>query len=343
MKKKFADCVRDELRHFTQTADQAYQKIERSLTDLALEIEYNNEHPEGLDLSTDHMDEAYDTQKDEAGNTLFIKSDDMNPGEMVYMAMGVERTPFNDEKKKQLKCYEYAGATALGLYDQLEYVDELWLFDHLSNIGFGRIEYKWSHFLVPGLDITLFYPLGLAYYDWFEMVDLPQNPLRQTRCSTSPFVELFNQWIMNIKTPVYNNRYGPDEKLTGILAVHLNLTWLMRDTVDTSNLRIMVINDDSTLVHMNPAAKKDIALETYDPDKFSYDTVFDPEVGAYKRRLVSEILNLEHEKPADLVGLARKAKAEYNFTHTLDGRTYRCVKEKTSELGFHYLALLDVD
>ena len=343
MEKNFADCARDELRHFTQTADNVSRKIERYLTDLALEIEYNNQHPEQLDLSIDRMDDVYDNQTDPSGNVLYIRSDKMNLGEMVYMCMGVERTPFNDDKKRLLKRYEYAGATGVRMYDELEYVDELWLFDHLQNTGFGRLEYKWSHFLVPGLDITLFYPLGLAYYDWFEMVDLPNNPLRQLKCSATPFVELFNQWIMHLKVPVYIDRYGPNEKLTGITSAHLNLAWLMRDTIDTSNLRIMIINDDSILVGMNPAAKKDIDLETYDPAKFSYDTVFEPEVGAYKRQLVSEILNLEHEKPDDVTALARKAKAEYNFTHTLQGKTYRCIKERAPELGFHYLALLDAD
>lgn len=342
MDKKFEVGVREELKRYVQYADDVKKKIEINLSELASELEICHDKSLQGDVSIEGMDEVHKTKTDDAGNALFLSIDNLTKGQMICAASGVARIPLSADSKKRLKCYEAAAPTMIRMYDNLEYVDELWFFDRESNLALGRIEYDWADFLGPGLDFDLFYPMNLAYYDWFKMAG-PDNPDRQVVISESPFVEMFNQWILHLKAPVYRNRYKSDEVFLGIAAAHLRLPWLMRDTIDRSNLRIMVVKDNSTLVAMNDAAKRDINLETFDPSKFSIETVFYPETGAFKRKLVSEILNLEYDKPEDVLLFAQKIKSEYDFIHTLQGKKYRVIKEKSGELGLFYLALLDLD
>jgi hypothetical protein len=339
MQGNYEDTVREQLRHYADVADNAARKMKRHLSALATEIEVIGRTP--LDVpSTADMDDMYQSRTDGIGNVLYIRAENSCPGEMIWLAMGVPRTPFTEATRRKLRSYERATSSMLRIYGELDYVDELWFFDRESNIALGRIDYRWSNLLVPGLDLNALHDMGMSFYDWFRAADLPNNPHRQVVCSASPFIEIMNQWILHLKAPVFRNRYGPGETFVGITTVHIKLPWLMRDTIDTSSLPMLIAKDDSTLVALNEAARERLEMETYDPGKFRMESVFDPAVWAQKRKLVAQNFNLEHDKPEDVTSFARKVKSEYAFTHSLQGKKFRVVREEAKELGLNYVALL---
>lgn len=347
MHKEFIESVRDDLRHYAGLVDEKARRIERYCADLAIEIEDKIRNADKYDLSIDAMDSDYSIRKDDFGNQLYYVVEEYDRGEWIVGASTTERVPFTDDIKRQVKLYEYLKPTILRMFEELEYVDELWFFDQKLNISFGRIAFQFADYLVPGMDPMLFYDFGLTFYDWFKFANKEQNPDRRPLWSPMAFIEVFNQWIMNLQVPVYSNRYSENEEMIGIIATHLNLNWMMENTIEKSAVRMMIIKDSSTLIGMNRPANKDIQLEMYDIKKYgddiseSYATVLDGTVIENKKRFVYETLNLEHDKPEEIASFLEKLKGEFQFRHTLYGKEYLVVREKAPELGFNFIALLD--
>jgi hypothetical protein len=52
-------------------------------------------------------------------------------------------------------------------------------------------------------------------------------------------------------------------------------------------------------------------------------------------------LNLEHNKPEDVVSFVKKIKSEFQFRHTLFGKTYTVIREQSPALGLNFIALID--
>jgi hypothetical protein len=341
MNKYGVDSVRHDLRHYADYVDANAREIERNATNLAMKLEELNKTPESYNLSLDQMDKEYITKEDDFGNKLFIKTDSYNKGQIISMASGCSRIALTPDIKRQLRLYEYAKPTFICMYDLLENVDELWLFDTKSNVAIGRIEYEFADSILPGLDATLLYDFGITFYDWFKFTDKSQNPNRKALWSPMAFIEMFNQWIMNLSVPVYNNRYSDNEEMIAIIAVHINFDWVIANTIEKSAKRIMIVKDDSTLIGMNSPAKKDILLETFNINNYSYSTVFDADAIQNKKRFVYENLNLEHDKSEEIVSFSKRIKSEFQFRHSLFGKTYTVVREKAPELGLNFIALLD--
>jgi hypothetical protein len=333
--------ARNDLRHYAGYVDSNARQIEISSTNLALKFEELNKNSTQYDLSLDQMNKEYMTKEDDFGNKLYIKTDSYNKGQIINIASGCDRVPLTPDIKRQLKLYEYAKPTITHMYDSLENVDELWLFDTKSNVAIGRIEYEFADLILPGLDATLLYDFGITFYDWFKFTDKNQNPNRKALWSPMAFIEMFNQWIMNLSVPVYNNRYSDNEEMIAIIAVHINLDWVIANTIEKSAQRIMIVKDDSTLIGMNSPAKKDILLETFNINNYSYSTVFDSDAIQNKKRFVYENLNLEHDKSEEIVSFSKRIKSEFQFCHSLFGKTYTVVREKAPELGLNFIALLD--
>jgi len=341
MKREFIDSVRQDLQTYAGCADANARKIERYCTDLAIEIEELNKNLTKDKVSIEKMDADYSLSKDDFGNELFIKTDSVGNGQMTCLASGCQRVPLTAETKRQLKLYESLKPTFLHMYDELEYVDEIWLFETKSNVALGRIENDFANHIIPGLDGTLLYDYGLTFYDWFKFVDKQNNPNRKALWSPMAFIEMYHQLIMHLKAPVYENRYSDKEEMIGITTAHLNLDWLMADTIEKSAVKMMIVKDDSTLIGMNSPAKKDIQLETHDPNNYSNANPLDPELMQKKKRFVYETLNLEHEKADEISSFAKKVKSEFQFSHYLFGKSYTIVREKAPEMGFNFVALLD--
>jgi len=154
---------------------------------------------------------------------------------------------------------------------------------------------------------------------------------------------------MNMEVPVYENRYAEKEEMIGIIGTHFNLNNMTESTIEKNAVRMMIIKDASTLIGMNRAAKRDIQLETYDIKKFgddiseSYAKALDATEIENKKRFVHETLNLENNKPAEIASFLAKLKGEFQFRHTLYGREYLVIREKASEFGLDFIALLDGD
>ena len=103
----------------------------------------------------------------------------------------------------------------------------------------------------------------------------------------------------------------------------------------------MVVKDDSTLIGMNSAAKKDIPLEAFEKSRFAPLNGFDPQTTEKKKKYVYETLNLEHGKSEDVASFSRKLKSEFQFRHPLFGRNYTVLRERAPELGLNFVALLE--
>jgi hypothetical protein len=341
MKRELIDSVRRDLQCYAGYVDASARKIERYCTDLAMEFEELNKNSAKYNLSLDQMDKEYSTKADDFGNKLYVKTDDYNKGQLIHLASGCGRVALSPDMKRQLKLYEYAKPTMTRMYDELEDVDELWLFDTKSNVALGRIEYRFADYILPGMDATQLYDFGITFYDWFRFTDKKQNPNRKALWSPMAFIEMFHQWIMNLTVPVYNHRYSENEEMIAIIATHINLDWVMANTIEKNTMRMMIIKDDSTLIGMNGPAKKDIRLETFNINNYSYSTVFDGSVIQNKKPFVYETLNLEHDKIDEVVSFSKKVKAEFQFHHTLYNKNYMVIRERAPELGLNFIALLD--
>jgi len=337
----FVDSVRDDLKHYAAYVDANARKIERYSTTLAIEIEELNKNSAQYNLSIDNIDQEYSIQKDDFGNELYVRADDHHKGQVIRLASGCQRVPLSPDMLRQLKLYERSIPTMIRMYDDLENVDELWLFETKSNVALSCIEYKFAEHILPGLDETMLYDFGITFYDWFKFSDKDQNPNRKALWSPMAFIEMFNQWIMHLQAPVYNNRYSEQEEMIGIIGAHINLDWVMANTIEKSAIRMMIIKDDSTLIGMNSPAKKDIRLETFNINNYSYSTVFDGSVIENKKRFVYETLNLEHDKTEEIVLFSKKVKTEFQFHHTLYNKNYMVIRERAPELGLNFIALLD--
>jgi hypothetical protein len=216
------------------------------------------------------------------------------------------------------------------------------LFDTESNILVFRTEYRLENeFDAPGVDIAAIHDLGIIYYDWFAIVDKENNPDRRAFWSPMAFIAVEHDWIMNLSAPIFRDRYTKNEKMIGVVAVHFNLDWMVAKTIEKSAVKMMVVKDDSTLVGLNGAAKKEIELETFEKKKFSSMNGLDPRTTREKKKFVGETLNLEYGKSEDVASLAQRLKSEFQFHHTLFGKPYTVIRERAPELGLNLVALLD--
>jgi len=188
-----------------------------------------------------------------------------------------------------------------------------------------RTEYHFEDsFDLPGVDLISLYDFGTTFYDWFTSVGKGNNPHRKA-----------------LKTPFYRNRYTGEEKMTGIIGVHLNLDWVTADTIAKSAVRMMLVKDDSTPIGMNGSARRDIQLETFDKSMFHAMNPFDPLTTGKKKRFVYETLNLECDKSDDIASFAVRLKSEFQFRHSLGGRMYTVIREREPVLGLNFVALLE--
>jgi len=340
MKPKAIDIAQKRISAFSGLIDDHRIKIERAGMALSAEIEDLIADSSRYNLSTEGMEHAYVTKGGDA-NQMLMKIDKRNIGQVVAMASGCERVPLSGETQRKLKLYEYALPSLIRKYDDLAFVDELWLFESKSNIALGCLEWNLGEYILPGLDLTQLFDLGITFYDWFKHVDRQKNPERKALWSPMAFIEMFNQWIVHLTAPVYINRYAENEEMIGIIGIHLNLDWMMESTILTSTIPMMIIKDDATLIGMNRAAKEIVELECFNISNYSYDTVFDPDVIAGKKAFVFETLNLEHNKPVEVVSFVHKVKAQYQFQHTMFGKTFHVVREKIYGLDCYIIALLD--
>ncbi len=342
MKKLHTGYVKEDLRAYARVADESARKTERYATALALEAEELNRSVDRSSVSIEDMDTRYESREDDAGNRLLVKVDPCASGEFYSIACGCDRVPLTPEVMRQLKIYEHMQPGIQRMYDEVENIDGVFLFDTKSNVMSFRTEYLFGEdfYNLAGLDMTVIHDAGVTFYDWFKAVDLESNPARRAVWSPMAFIAVEHDWIMHLKAPMYNNRYGEHEEVIGLMGIHYNLDWLVTNTVGKSAVRMMVVKDDSTLIGLNAAAGAEIPLETFEKSKFQPLNGFDPQTTEQKKKFVYETLNLDHGKSEEVASFSTRLKSEFEFTHNLFGREYTVFRERAPELGLNFVALL---
>jgi hypothetical protein len=343
MKELFLHYVTEDLRHYARVADESAKKTERYATALALEAEDLNRKARGTDVSLEGIEAEYESRQDGSGNRLLIRVDPCDPGEYYSIACGCPRVPLTPDVVRRLKIYERMKPGILRMYDEVENIDGVFLFDTESNVMAFRTEYTFGQDFhqLAGVDMTLIHDAGITFYDWFKFTDKENNPLRKAVWSPMAFLAVEHDWIMHLKAPIYRNRYADDEKMIGIMGIHYNLDWLVTNTIEKSAVEMMVVKDDSTLIGLNRSAKKDIPLETFEKSRFQPLNGFDPATTETKKKFVYETLNLDHGKGEDVASFSTRLKSEFQFRHTLFGKNYTVLRERAPELGLNFVALLE--
>ena len=342
MKALHVDSVIEDLRRYSRAVDEGARATERYSVELALEIEELNRGATGPDLSLEAMDAGYTRLRGDSGFELLKKAEILGTGAFLGLASECPRVALTPDVMRQLKTYEGIKPAMMRMYDEVENIDGVFLFDTERNILMFRSEYRLEdRFDAPGVDLATVHDLGIIFYDWFKIVDKEDNPDRRARWSPMAFVAVEHDWIMNLSAPIYRDRYGEDEKMIGVVAVHFNLDWMVDNTIEKSAVKMMIVKDDSTLIGLNSAAKQGVELETFDKKRFVSMNGLDPRTTQEKKKFVYETLSLEHEKSEDVVSFALKLKSEFRFRHTLFGKPYTVVRERAPELGLNFIALLD--
>jgi hypothetical protein len=341
LKGLYIESVRDDLKNYARYADKSARNTETYSTALALEAEALNDNADPTGIPIEEMSPAYETRKDDFGNHLLIKADPCDAGAFISLASGCQRVPLTPEVIQQLRTYEPMKQNMVRMYDEVENIDGVFLFDTRANIALYRTEYLFAGDILPGIDLAALYDIGLTFYDWFRFADKENNPDRKALWSEMAFIAIEHDWIMNLQAPIFNKRYSENEEMIGIIAIHLNLDWLMTNTIAKSSVKMMVVKDDGTLVGLNRSAKTDVRLETYDKSNFGRYNAFDPATTQKKKTFVYETLNLDHEKSEDVDSFSMKLKSEFQFSHTLFGKKYTVLRERAPELGLNFISLLE--
>jgi|GEM_PF-1567348 len=344
-KRVFIDSVRGDLKHYARSVDVDAKKTEEYAAELALKVEELNALAPGTEFSLEKMNSEYTTLEDPSGTHKMIKKNDFfNGGSFYRLHGGCQRVALTSETMRLVKSYESAEPLMMHMYDDLENADGIYLFDTESNIVLMRVEFNFKELYdLPGFDIAAFHEYGLNFYDWYKFVDKENNPGRKALWSDLAFISVEHDWIMHLKAPIYRNRYSDKEKMIGIIGIHYNLDRMINNTIAKSSVRMMIVKDNSTLVGLNESAKKDIKLEIYDQKKLESTAMFDAASTELKKKIVFEKLNLEKGKGEDVHSFANRLKAEYHFNHRLFGRSYTIIKERSTELGLDFVALLPDD
>ncbi len=339
----FAQYVSEDLKVYARIADDSAGKTEQYATALALEVEELDRNTDSMEIPLGDIEARYESREDAFGNRLLIRVDPCDPGEYYSIACGCQRVPLKPEVIRRLKIYESMKPEILRMYDEVENIDGVFLFDTESNVMSFRTEYKFGQDFhqLAGVDMTTIHEVGVTSYDWFKFADKEKNPSRRAVWSPMAFVAVEHDWIMHLKAPIYRNRYEENERMIGIIGIHFNLDWLATNTIGKSAVKMMIVKDDSTLIGLNDAAKKDIPLETFEKSRFQPLNGFDPATTEAKTKFVYETLNLGHGKGEDVTSFSTRLRSEFRFHHELFGKRYTVLRERAPVLGLDFVALLE--
>ncbi len=344
IEKLYRSSVTEDLKRFAGAADESARKTEQYATAIAVKVEELNRSANQYELLPDDVTRPYDIRENECGDKLVIRVDPCESGAFLSMAIGCKRVPITPDVMRQLRTYQSAIPAMMQMYEEVENIDGVFLFDIRSNILLFRTEYMFADdfYHLAGTDMAGIYDAGLSFYDWFQYVDRDKNPERKALWSPMAFIAVEHDWIMHLQAPFYQDRYSTDETMVGFIGIHYNLDWLHTNTIAKSAVRMMIVKDDSTLISMNVPAKQDVPLETFEKCKYMGLNPFDPATTQRKKDFVYETLNLDC-KGSEVASLSARLKSEFRFDHTLYGKRYMVVRERAPELGLNFVALLQAE
>jgi hypothetical protein len=311
--------IRKDLQEYVSTISANNREMMEETARLACFLEDLLKYKERYDTSIDGMDDRYTR----IGEGWLLKEDGN-----LFINVASGAVPVDGRIKKELRLYENAKPRLRDAFDKLRYCDEMWFFT-TDTVATGWVEYDYIADNLPeGMDLTLIHAFRLVRLDWFDIVKPLNNPERKGVWSPFPFVELYHQWIFSYHYPFFEG-----ENFKGALIPHAKIETMLEDSIYKGQVKMMAIHDDSTLIGMNEAAKKEFNLETY-----SFREWEEPSA---KVPYVRNQLNLMKNENEDFWWLADGIKWQTAFDLPINGKNYRIMKERVPEIGMNLVAVLD--
>jgi hypothetical protein len=170
MKELYIDYVKEDLKDYAGIADGSARKTEQHATALALEAEERNKTVDRQTISLEGIETEYESREDDSGNRLLIKVDSCDSGEYYNIACGCPRVPLTPDVMRQLKIYEEMKPRIMRMYEEVENIDGVFLFDTASNVMAFRTAYLFGEdfYQLAGVDMTMI-------HDVWWMVESPHN------------------------------------------------------------------------------------------------------------------------------------------------------------------------
>lgn len=311
--------VREALRGYVQTVSGNCRALMDETARLACFLEDLLEYRHLYDISTDGIEERYA----KIGPGLMLLEDGKR-----YMNAASGAVPVDDRIKQELRLYEYARPRLRDAYERLRYCDEMWFFT-TETVASGYVEYEYIGDVPPqGIDLTRIHAQRIVRLNWFDIVHPLNNPDGKGVWSPFPFVELYGQWVFSYHHPVFE---GGEFK--GALVPHANIRPMLEDSICRSEVRMLAIHDDSTLLGMNQAAESTFEIEPYRARRWEDVTKAVP--------YVRNELDLMHCASEDFAWLADGIKWQREFDLAVEGASYTVLTERVPEVGMNLVALLE--
>ncbi|HQI01238.1 MAG TPA: hypothetical protein PLF54_10555 [Deltaproteobacteria bacterium] len=220
--------------------------------------------------------------------------------------------PLDERMKKKLIAYEKLLPVFREEFERVPNADTVTIVDVES--GVANVPYLfYMDWAPPGFDVNRAYEVGFYRFDWFGMIGEKNNPERKPLWSPIT-ISLFGNLSPAILAPVYKR----DNKIHAFFEFHWDLVGLMRDTIDRSESRLLVISDDeSILIGINTPAREATGIQGF--------------VRGQTRQV--EELMLGQRPLAEVQELAKRVKArETGFVLRLNGRNYQVCTHYVPEI-----------
>lgn len=281
------------------------------------------------ELSADRMDDRYLWVED----TAYISTEDEGEaGSWICLATG--GTPVDDGLRQELLRLETLRPIIRDLYRRLRYSDEVSYIDKRSlwatqiNVPLADMNFLGGG-PVAGIDIPVACRSGVTHFDYYGLVDADQNPSRAPGWMPGPFIDVIGQFIMSVHAPA--DRRTDDASMAGFGAAHYNLEWMNANTVERSSNQVLILSENGTFVGASPAAAEVLGLATAIPKSWASSEE--------AQNFIRVTRNLEQEKAADVMSLARGIRAGGRFDHSLSGSRFTVTTCEAPELNFYVAAL----
>lgn len=311
--------LRGELAGYALTISENCRAIMDETTRLACFVEDLLKYRHLYDTSIDDIEERYA----KIGPGLMLLEDGK-----LYMNAASGAVPLNDRIKEELCLYEHAKARLKDAYTTLRYCDEMWFFT-TETIASGYVEYEYIGDVPPqGIDLTRIHAMRIVRLNWFDIVNPANNPEKKGVWSPFPFIDLYGQWIFSYHYPFFENG-----EFKGAFVPHANIRPMLEDSIDRSQVRMLAIHDDSTLIGMNQAAETTFDLKPYRSRRWEDITRAVP--------YVREELDLMRCPVEGFVWLADGIKWQNEFGLIIEATSYTVLKERVPEIGMNLVALVE--
>jgi hypothetical protein len=318
-KRAMKEEVRTLLRGYASTVSANCRELMDETGRLACFVEDLLEFQDLYDTATDDIEKRYTR----IGPGLMLLEDGK-----LYMNAASGAVPVDDRIKKELRLYEYAKPRLKAAYTSLRYCDEMWFFT-TETVASGYVEYEYIGDAPPqGIDLTRIHAMRIIRLNWFDIVKPVNNPEKKGVWSPFPFIDMFGQWIFSYHYPFFEKG-----EFKGAFVPHAKIAHMLEDSIYQSDVKMLAIHDDSTLIGTNQAAEAAFGLQPY-----RYKRWEDISQAVSYVRTELDLMRCPRE---DFVWLADGIKWQSEFDLTIEGTSYTVLKERVPETGMNLVALVE--